>query len=76
LKRTRRVEVIRYSRRVDVQEPSVAVAFDELLAIARSHEFTSDGDDSALLPEPIPVKQRRPTLRSQARELLKKFKTT
>jgi hypothetical protein len=75
LKRTRRVEVIRYSRRVDVQQVGFAGGIDELLAIARTREFTCEGDDAGLLPEPIPVRQPSTTLRSRARRLLRKFKT-
>jgi hypothetical protein len=68
--------VIRYSRRVNGQQPGDAVDVDELLAIARKHEFKFEGDDAGLLPEPIPVQQPRPTLRSRALKLLKELKTT
>ena len=76
MKRTRRVEVIRYSRRVDAQQQGVSVGIDELLAIARTHEFMGESDDARLLTEPIPVQQPRTTLGSRARKLLQKFKTT
>jgi hypothetical protein len=76
LKRTRRVEVIRYSRRVDLRQDVPPLDVDELLAIARTDEFMGESDDARLLPEPIPVRQPRTTLRSRACKLLKKFKTT
>lgn len=74
MKRTRRVEVIRYSRRVTAPDESSGVGIDELLAIAQSHEFTFDRDEPLALPEPIPLRESPLTLRSRARRLLKKLK--
>jgi len=74
LKRTRRVEVIRYTRRVDAPDENSGVGIDELLAIAQS-QFTFAGDEPLALPEPIPVNERPSTLRSRARRLLKKSQT-
>lgn len=76
MKRTRRVEVIRYTRRVDAPDDSSGIANEELLAIAQSHEFTFDEDEPLALPEPVPVRELPSTLRSRARKLLRKFKTT
>jgi hypothetical protein len=71
--RTVRVEVIRFSRRVEIAGEA-SVGIEELLAIARAHEITCSIDELIALREPIPVREPHSTVRSRARKLLKKFK--
>lgn len=74
MKRTRRIEVIRYTRRVNVPDSGSEAEIAELLAIVRSHEFTSDNEDAVTLPEPVPVPPPRSTLCSRAQQVLRRFK--
>lgn len=74
MKRTRRVEIVRYTRRVGTSEDGLNEELQELLAIATIEKLMDQHEGAMTLTEPVSVKDSRGTLRSRALKLLRKYK--